>query len=341
MPAPRAMILAAGFGTRLGALSDERPKPLLPVCDVPALRYSLALLEAAGLSEVIINLHHRGDLIERELGDRVGSLSITYSREETILGTGGGIRKAAPWLTRGGAERFLVLNGKLVVDLDLRRLLDEDAASARAGAAATMVIRAVPDPDRWGAVETEEGEVVRIIGKGRPAPAATQQHSAALHKWMFTGVHVLGPSLVERLPEGESCIIRQGYIPALAAGVRVAFHEATGYFEEHSTPRRYLDGNLALLARPDLLSHPPAPLVGVDESATIHPSAELLAPLRIGPGASVGAGATVGPFAVIGARSSVAAGSVVSRAVVWPDAHVEGSVREAIVTPRGVFPVEQ
>ena len=333
------MILAAGFGTRLGALSDERPKPMLPICDLPAIRYNLALLDAAGFTEVVINLHHRGDLIERDLGDRFGGLDIRYSREEVILGTGGGIKKVADWLTRGGRDRFLVLNGKLVIDLDLRAVVDEDAGSGTQATLARLVVRQVPDPDRWGAVETEGARVIRIVGRGRSGEGdAASKHEA--RKWMFTGVHVIDPRLVARLPDGESCIVRQGYIPALEAGAPIAYHVFDGYFEEHSTPRRYLDGNLALLRRPGLLRHPPGPLAGIDESAAIDPTATLTPPLRIGPGARVGAHAQIGPDAVLGRGATVERRASVTRAVVWPDSRVEGTVREAIVTPRGVFPVE-
>ena len=331
----RAMILAAGFGTRLGALSDECPKPLLPVCDRPAIHYSLSLLHGAGFTEVMINLHHHGDLIEGALGSSFGAIAIHDSREPVILGTGGGIRHAADWLTRGGRERFCVLNGKLVVSLNLRALLEADAHAASRGALATMVLRHAPDPDRWGAVETAGDQVVRIIGKGRAPDVASQQ------KWMFTGIHVLGPELVSRLPAGESCIIRQGYLPALAEGGVVAWHEQSLYFEEHSTPRRYLDGNLALLADPTRLLGValPAELVGVHPSAEIDPGATLTPPLRIGPGARVAAGARVGPSVVLGARAIVEQGATIERAVVWSEARVSGVVRDAIVTPRGVFPV--
>src|SRR5262245_42821527 len=113
----RAMILAAGFGTRLGALSDERPKPLLPVAAVPLIRYVVALLRGHGIHEIVINLHHRGDLIEADLGDGAAlGVRIAYSREETILGTGGGIKRALPLLAPEGdtAEPFFVVNGKIL-----------------------------------------------------------------------------------------------------------------------------------------------------------------------------------------------------------------------------------
>ena len=327
----RALILAAGFGTRLGALSDERPKPLLPVCDVPVIRYNLALLEAHGFTDVMVNLHHRGDLLERELGAGTARLRVRYSREAEILGTGGGIRRAGDWLTDGGKARFLVMNGKLVIDLDLHALAASDEAH---GALATLVVREVPDPDRWGAVETRGPQVLRIVGKGR----APDREEPPPRKWMFTGVHVLGPAIVARLPDGNSHIVDH-YVAALAAGESIAAYPYDRYFEEHSTPARYLAGNLAVLRGRADLRHPPGALRGVDATARLGEGVTIEEPVRIGAGAVVGAHARIGPDAVIGQRARVGAGARIERAVVWPDATADGVIRDAIVTPKGVFPV--
>jgi NDP-sugar pyrophosphorylase family protein len=158
---------------------------------------------------------------------------------------------------------------------------------------------------------------------------------------MFTGVHVIGPRLLARLPDGESCVIRQGYLPALRAGEAIGALLYDGYFQEHSTPARYLDGNFAVLEGRAGLRHPPGPLTGVDASAAVAPGARLVAPYRIGPGAVVGEGAVVGPHAVVGRRARVEPGARLERAVAWPDTRVDGEVQGAIVTPRGVFPVEK
>ena len=327
------MILAAGFGTRLGALSDERPKPLLPVCDLPLIRYNLALLEAHGFREVLINLHHRGSLIEDELSSGTGKLAVTYSRETEILGTGGGIHRVADWLTRGGRESFLVLNGKLVIDPDLDALV---ALHNESRAAATMLLREVPDAERWGAIDTDEDQrVVGILGR------MLQSSKSVLHRSMFTGVHAISPALVARLPDGVSCIIRQGYLPALDAKERISGLLYDGYFQEHSTPERYLEGNFAVLRGEARLSHPPGPLTGVDPEARIGANVTLIPPYRIGPDAEVGAGSIVGPDAVVGRRSRVLPGAKISRSVVWADAVAEGSIDRAIVTPKGVFPVDE
>jgi NDP-sugar pyrophosphorylase family protein len=89
------MILAAGFGTRLRPLTNTIPKPLLPVGGTPLIVWNLLLLRRHGIRDVIINLHHLGELIEKELGDgsTVG-MRISYSHEPTILGTGGGLKQA-------------------------------------------------------------------------------------------------------------------------------------------------------------------------------------------------------------------------------------------------------
>jgi NDP-sugar pyrophosphorylase family protein len=325
----RALVLAAGFGTRLGALSDERPKPLLPVCDHALIRYAVALLAGHGIREIAVNLHHHGELIERELGDGAAlGVRFTYSREETILGTGGGIRRLYEFLTDGGHDSFVVVNGKILIDVDLGAVLARHEAM---GAAATMVLRETPDAARWGAIEVgDDGRITKILDAGTPGA----------HVCMFTGVHVLAPRLVARLPrEGESDSIRQAYMPALVDGERIEGVLETGYFHEHSTPARYLQGNFNALAGRATVRHLPGPLDGVAPSAEVSPAAELIAPYRIADGARIEAGARVGPDVVIGAHALVRAGARVERCVVWPDSTVEGEVASAIVTPRGVQPV--
>lgn len=325
----RAIVLAAGLGTRLGALSFELPKPLLPVADHPLLRYSLALLAGHGVDEVAINLHHRGELIVAELESRPLPLSIRWSREEQILGTGGGLKRLAEWLTFGGRESFLVLNGKLVVDVDLGRLAECHRAS---GAVATMVVREVPDAERWGAIDVDEsGRVVKILGEGEGEVA---------RRTMFTGVHMVSPDLLARLPDGESHTIHDGYLPLLRAGARIESYLYQGYFQEHSTPERYLAGNRAVLAGEARLRYPPGVLTGADERAEIGPGVTLVAPYRIGAGAVIGAGATVGPFAVVGRGARVDDVASISDAVVWPGAEARGRVEHAIVTARGLFEVD-
>jgi mannose-1-phosphate guanylyltransferase len=315
------MLLCAGLSTRLGPLGVERPKPVLPVCGIPILAYGIANLVAHGITELVVNTHHKADVIRRELGDgRQYGARIRYIHEEQILGTGGGLKHALHLLDPDGRdEPFISCNGKLIFDVDLTALAlayRRAAADAAGGAEVLgmMVVRRVPDALDWGAVDVQSGRVRDILGQG--------EH-------MFCGVHVTRPSVVARLPEGEACMIRQGYLPWLRAGgvVRAYEHEG-GYFAEHSTPERYLESNRALLGGA-VLRHPPGRTVGIDPTARIHPSATIAAPVRICAGAVIGPGVAIGPFTVVGEGAVVNAS--IAGAVVWAGARVDAAPAGPIV----------
>jgi len=329
------MLLAAGRSTRLGALGLALPKPLIPVCGYPAIRFGLHAAARAGARRVVVNVFHRGDLVQSTLGERVGSdggrlsIDVAYSVETELLGTGGGLAKARAQFDAGP---LLVMNAKVVADLDLGAL---GAAHGRAGGVATMLLRDDPEPRRWGAIGVDEtGRVVSILDARSPQPPR-----GAVTERMFTGIHVLEPALLDRLQPVVCDVIRDAYIPALLAGETITAVTHTGYFAEHSTPERYLAGNLALLREPSLLRAPPGPLVGVESGATIDARARVVAPCRIEAGAVVDADAVVGPDVVIGAGAHVAAGARLERAVVWPGAAVTGVVADAVVTPSGTVGV--
>ena len=324
---PLALILAAGLSTRLGALSSERPKPLMPVCDQPLLRYAIALLRSHGISEIAINLHHLGQLIVDELGDGSAlGVSLTYSWEEEVLGTGGGIKRLGAFLTQDGRESFFVVNGKILIDVDLDQVIRLHRAS---DAVATMVIRQTPDAERWGAIDSEGDRVVGMLGRGRKVT----------DRAMFTGVHLVGPRLVDTLPNGISDSIRQAYVPLLEAGAPIAAYHLNGYFHEHSTPRRYLDGNLNALCGIATLKHAPGPFVGVDPSARINDSAQVGARCLVGARAILDANTKI-VDSVIGQDAVIAPHSQLERVVVWPGAHVNGACADSIVTPTQVIQVQ-
>jgi len=326
----QVMILAAGRSTRLGSLGLALPKPLLPVCGYPAVTYALALCRQAGLRDVVINLHHHGDKIGRTLGD--GSqfgVNLRYSVEEELLGTGGGVGKARSLFA---SMPVLIVNGKVAADVDLRAVIAAHNQAPK-GTVATMVLREDPHPEMWAPVGVDaEGRVLSIRGQRVDRVARTP-----LAPRMFTGIHVVESALLDRLPAGVSDIIGDAYIPALRAGDRIGSMTMTGYFAEHSNPETYLAGNLALVANPSLLSHPPGPLDGVDPAAQIDQSARIVAPVRIAGGAVIEAGAVVGPWAVVCGGARVSAGCQVVRSVVWPGATAQGNLIGAIVTPDGPF----
>jgi NDP-sugar pyrophosphorylase family protein len=329
----QAMILAAGRSTRLGSMGLALPKPLLPVCGYPAITYGIELCRRAGFCDIIINLHHHGDKIGQTLGDgsRFG-VRLRYSVEEELYGTGGALWKARYMFSPGPV---LVLNGKVAADIDLNAVVAAHRDAAQ-GTVATMVVREDPNPELWAPIGVDTtGVVLSIRGK-----RADRTAFGPVLPRMFAGIHVVEPGLLDRLPEGVSDVIGDAYIPALLAGNRIASLTMKGYFAEHSTPERYLAGNLDLLQNPAFLPQAPGPLVGVDDGAQVDPSAQIRPPVRIAAGAIVEAGAVVGPLAVVCGGGRVAAGAEIARSVVWPGATASGKTVGAVIMPDAVYAAE-
>jgi NDP-sugar pyrophosphorylase family protein len=235
------MVLAAGFGTRLAPLTHTTPKPLVAVADKPFLDHLLALLHAGGIREVVINLHHLGHLIERHVGDgsRYG-LQVRYSREATILDTGGGIKQAEP-LLRG--EPFVVANGDSLLEVPLAELVDFHRAK---GGIATMALRPDPEAARYGLVEIDDDARIRRI-TGRPEGPTI----AGLRGLMFPGTHVLEPTIFDHMQAGEAFGIARTTYPALiAAGVPMYGYETTARWIAIDTPAGVAAADAELRRRP-------------------------------------------------------------------------------------------
>jgi NDP-sugar pyrophosphorylase family protein len=225
----KAMVLAAGLGTRLRPVTETLPKPLLPVAGRPILEWNLLLLKRHGITEVIINLHHLGEQIVSALGDgaRLG-LRLAYSHEPTLQGTGGGIKQAAPFLQDGP---FLVLNGDTLSDCDLTALI---AAHRASGALATLALRDDPDAATWGPVTLDaHGRILQI--KGNPPLAEPR---AALPACMFAGIHVMEQTVLSAMPSGPGSII-DVYGSLLRQGRPLHGYRMSGYWSDIGTLERY------------------------------------------------------------------------------------------------------
>ncbi len=317
--------MAAGFGTRLGELSEQRPKPMLPVCGAPLVRWAALWLRAQGIREIVINLHHRGEQIEAELGDGSAlGLAIAYSREAEILGTGGGLRQARPLLDDGHGTPIVAMNGKVILDLALAPVL---ALHASREAEATMVLRADPEAERWGSLRTDaDGRVTHLLGK--PGPSG-QVGGEAL---MFTGVQVLSPRFLDRIPgEGQQCVVRTAYSQLHAEGGAYCGYVTDEYWWEHSTVERYLQGVANVIEGRARVAYAPGPVCGVDPSAQIDPSARVDPAVWVGARARVGAGAILGPRVQLGAGAVVDAGVTVRDAIVWDGVRVSRDLVGAVL----------
>jgi aminoglycoside/choline kinase family phosphotransferase/choline kinase len=192
-PAIRGMILAAGYGTRLAPLTDHVPKPLLPVNGRTLLDHAIAALDRAGVRDVAVNTHHLGPLIGRHLAARPDASRFAIFHEPEILGTGGALDGARDFLA--GGDHFLVHNGDVISDADLKALVD---GHLRSGALATLLLADWP-PVNSVAV-TAEGAVARI----GPALAGDDP---AWRRLTYTGIGVFRREILQDIGPGFSSLI--------------------------------------------------------------------------------------------------------------------------------------
>jgi NDP-sugar pyrophosphorylase family protein len=236
----RAMILSAGYGTRLWPLTEDRTKPALPILGKPLVGYVAEYLARYGCDEVVVNLHHRPDSVRRALGD--GSkfgVKLHYVEEPEILGTSGAVDNARTLLE---GETFVVINGKIITDIDLSAALD---THRRTRALATLVLLPNVGCERFSIVETSEG-LLRGFG-GMPVKGEFPEGNPPL---MFTGIQIFDPAILDYIPRRVFSHSTTDVFPqAVAAGERIAVHVASGNWYELSTIPRYLDISLLLLAQ--------------------------------------------------------------------------------------------
>lgn len=225
----KAMILAAGNGTRLGSLKADVPKVMMSVGGRPLLCRTFAWLKSHGITQVAINIHCKGEKIIELIGSGAGyGMSVAYSHEETLLGTAGAVKTIQPFFK----GTFVVVYGDILTDFDLTAMVRYHKEKK---AAATLALIAVSDPSAYGIVETAaDGRVTRFLEKPKPGATASRLASAA--------VYVLEKEVLDYIP--EKCHYDFGYdvFPKLlAAGLPVyGYTLGTGdYWLDIGTPEKY------------------------------------------------------------------------------------------------------
>ncbi len=240
----KAMILAAGFGTRLWPLTIERTKPAIPFLNRPLIAFTIDYLKQFGITEIIINLHHEPDSVREQIGD--GSeygVKIMYSVEDPIiLGTAGALDPVRHLLKD---ETFFVINGKIITNLDVQAALK---THRQRKSIATLVMRPNPKREKFSQIIVDEqGNYQGFSGFPTPDPRPPPT------PLMFTGIHILEPAILDYIPSGvEYDSIRQVYPQAMSEGKIVAAHVGEGDWYELSTLARYLEISSEFMRRDKL-----------------------------------------------------------------------------------------
>jgi mannose-1-phosphate guanylyltransferase len=298
----QALVLAGGEGTRLRPLTLTTPKPVLPLAGRPFLTFMLDWLHGHGVEEVVLSLGFLSDAVHAVLGDIQSGMRLRYVHEDEPLGTAGPVRLAADEGIL--AERFLVLNGDVLTDMDLTAELAQHDAT---GAAGTLALIEVDDVESYGVVPTDD--VCRVVEfrEKAPGPAPTNRINA--------GAYVLERSVVDLIPAGRAVSFEREIFPQMV-GHGLYGWAADAYWIDIGTPERYLEATGDLLA-----GRVESTLPARDETGSLVYDG------------SVTNGAHIGPHAVIGPHCSVGPDAAIERSVLY-DRVVIGSdavIRDSII----------
>jgi mannose-1-phosphate guanylyltransferase/mannose-1-phosphate guanylyltransferase/phosphomannomutase len=276
----KAMVLAAGLGTRLRPLTYEIPKPMVPVLDRPVMAHILGLLERQGFDQVIANLHYFPDAVKDYFGDRV-----EYRYEEELLGTAGGVRNVADFF---GDDPVLVISGDALTDVDLGALLERHR---QAGGIGTLTVKHVEDTQEYGVViHDSEGRIQGFQEKPDPAEALSHLGNC--------GIYCFSPEVFDYFPDEPFADWANDVFPALLENdVPFHVHETKEYWNDVGSLAELRQGTWDALEgrlKIDVTGKPQGdPPVWVGQGVEIGSDVRLMGPVAIGDGCRIGDGAAL------------------------------------------------
>jgi mannose-1-phosphate guanylyltransferase len=288
----RAMVLAAGLGTRLRPLTYEITKPMVPVLDRPVMEHIVELLERHGFDEVIANLHYFPETISDYFGKR-----LSYRVEEELLGTAGGVRACADFF---GDDSFLVISGDALTDIDLGALA---ARHRDSGGIATLAVKQVADTREYGVVlHDRDGRITGFQEKPEPQEALSDLGNC--------GIYVFSPEIFDYFPKRPFVDWAQDVFPVLLENdVPFHIHEVQEYWNDVGSLSELRQGTFDALrgelhlqiegeeVKPGVTVSGPSPLredtevegpVWIGRDVRIGAGVRLMGPIVLGDGASVG-----------------------------------------------------
>jgi NDP-sugar pyrophosphorylase family protein len=310
----KAMILAAGVGSRLDPLTRNLPKPLVPIVNRPVMEHIIALLRKHGFTHIMVNLHYLGDQIEQHFGDGSSlGVQIEYSREDQLWGDAGSVKRCEEFFRE---DTFLVVGGDDLADIDLTKLVKTHKEKR---ALSTIALSLVDDPSEYGIVlMNEEGRITRFVEKPKGEVIFSNMAN--------TGVYVFEPEVFELIPRGTFYLFGKQFFPQMLAQGRPLYaHLTASYWKDVGNLEVYRQTHYDALAGRVSIEFPmreKRKFVWIGENVTIDPSAEIGYPVAIGDNCTIEAGARVLENTIIGNGCAVERGAVVRDTILWDGAVV-------------------
>ena len=310
----KAMIMAAGLGTRLRPLTNMVSKPMVQMAGRPCLEHTIRLLRKYGVTDIVINLHYMPDAIRKHFGrgEKFG-VNITYSYEDELLGTAGGVKNVEDFFE---GEPFIVISGDAITDINLDIFYSYHKSQ---GNIATLGLKKVPDPTHFGVVRLND---VGHITDFQEKPSWEE----AISKLANTGIYLFENEIFDYIPAGEFYDFGEHVFPALLEQEhRLSGFVMRGYWCDIGNLETYREAHydmLTGLVEVDIPGKRFESNIWLGERPVIHPDTKIIGPVVIGDDCFIGKGAKIFGPAVLGPKTTVSEDVIIKRGIFWDDVYI-------------------
>lgn len=319
----KALFLAGGMGTRLQPLTDNLPKPMVPIMNKPLLERTMHNLKKCGISEVIISTCFHPEYIKDYFANGINfDLKIEYIVEESPMGTGGAIKKAEEYFD----DTFIVFNSDILSDIDLSKMIDFHKSKQ---ALATIAVTKVQDPSKYGVIEYDSKGYATTF-KEKPKLGETSSKS------INAGIYIFEPVIFKEIAAGRAVSIEREIFPKLLENAqKIGIYQSGSYWMDIGTIEKYRQAHWDIMKGKCKLVDCEfnSDNISFGKNVKIHPSSKIIGPAYIGDNATIGAKVMIN-HSVIGNNVSIGFNSRITGSILWNDVIISKNARlsDTVVT---------
>jgi NDP-sugar pyrophosphorylase family protein len=315
----KAIILSGGYGTRLRPLSCSIPKSLMPIVNKPVMERQILLLKSAGVKEIVLAASVMDDIVKNYFkdGSKLG-VRIHYTEEKHPLGTAGAIKIAEPYLEE---DNFFMLNGDVILNFDLNKMLKFHKAKKGIG---TIAGKVVDDPSQYGVlIENEEThQVLEFLEKDKYSPP----NGKIIPMSINAGIYLLEPEIFTYIEPHKQVSIERQVFPVVVKKEHLYYYQISGVWKDIGKPYDLLEGNMILMR--DLIKNLETNGKNlIDPSADIHQSSKIYSPCTIGANVVIRGNSTIGPNVIIGDNVFIDNNVELRDSVIYNDSYISNNAK--------------
>lgn len=309
----KAVLMAGGEGSRLRPLTSNRPKPLVPIANIPVIEYIIKLLKEQGINDIVVTLHYLADEIITYLGDGSNyDVQLIYSIEDEPLGTAGSVKKIEKYFD----DTFLIISADALTDINLNEVLNYHKSK---GGLATIALKRVSNPIEFGVVITsDDGQIQKFVEK----PSWGEVFSDTVN----TGIYILEPSVLDYMEKNKIYDFSNDLFPAILDDNKNIYGYITdGYWCDIGNIQQYVQANEDLIQgklKTEISGEKTQEKVWIGEGSKIHPSVQIKGHAIIGKQCKIGKDVFIGDNTIIGDNCIIEEAVHVDSSILWNNVYV-------------------